>query len=252
MPRQKSAGPSDGLPHRVVLVAQKSAELDALKRQLEQRNCAVECAETLAEAQSVVARETPHIAFIECLQYPARVSEITGLFGAPSDRRPRLVGIGCDNCPSSDPRVCGLDAYLRLPSDDDDLEGVLALQAGDDGMLHGATNVHPIGCRELSAIDAIAHLPDDVQTAMLTAFVEYTAICFERIDTGLQTHDLGQVRRDVHAVKSGCLQLGFDTMVECCDELHRALEANDLCTARVCYLALLSAFNAVVGELPRN
>jgi len=98
----------------------------------------------------------------------------------------------------------------------------------------------------------MSQLPEDVQTAMLTAFVEYTASRFARIEAGLNERDFEQVVRDVHAVKSGCLQMGFSAMVECCEELRRAVDDNDIVAAQRCLRALAVALDDIVGALPRS
>ena len=107
-------------------------------------------------------------------------------------------------------------------------------------------------CRALSVSESVSQLPEDVQTAMLTAFVEHTSTLFHRIESGLNEYDFKQVARDLHAVKSGCLQMGFSSMVDCCEAMRHAIGANDVGTARLCFRALAAAVNDIAGELPRN
>ena len=236
--------------YRVVVLAQESSSVNALARQLEVLNCAVECTETLADAQSVVDREAPHFAFIECQRFPTRMREVTSLFrvsDSADSSGPWLIGVGCEDCAPGDPGACGLDDHLRLPTDLDKLEAVLGLRHAGASSAGG-----PGGCRGLSVSEKISQLPHDVQIAMLTAFVDYTSARLARIETGFKEYDLERVARDVHAVKSGCLQMGYTSMVECCEEMRRAIDANDVCTAEMCYRVLVAAFKVIAGEVPRN
>ncbi len=255
MPGRTIADSGGRRQYRVVVLAQESSSVKLFAHQLEALNCAVERAETLAEAQSVIAREAPHFAFIECLESPERTREIAGQFRDSESARascPRLVGMDCKHCAPHDPRACGLDDHLQLPTDMEDLMAVLDMRSAEAGDPAVGAAGHAAAYHEEPVSEAVSQLPEGVQTAMLTAFVEYTAIRFAGIEAGLEGHDLGQVVRDLHAVKSGCLQMGFTAMAECCEEMRRAIDAKDVGTAQLSYRKLTAAFNGISGGLPRN
>lgn len=242
--------------YRVLLLAQKSSDLSLLVGQLEGLvDCVVEQVESLADAQSALARETPDVVFIDCPGYRASLPEVTGLFRAADDSNspgaPRLVGIGGHSPVRDIPRACGLDACLPLPTGVDELKALFEAHSRGGGDLRSGENAGHAR-QGWSISEAVSQLPEDVRTAMLSAFVDYTSVRFDRIASGLEDFELRRVERDVHAVKSGCLQLGLTPMVGCCEELDRAIENNDVGTARSCFKMLRSTFDAIAAELPRH
>ena len=239
----------------VLVLAAKSAVRTVLSRQLELLNCAVECVETTAEAQLNVVKRSPHFLFIECARFPMHIREITDLFrtsGGDSWGRPLLIGLGCEDRPGRDRRACGLDEYLRLPPTLNAIEALLDLPSAkaEDALPVAAAASY--GCPGLDDCEALVWLPEDLQAAMLKAFVDDTVMRLERIEANLAAYDLKQASRDVHGVKSGCLQIGYTAMAECCDQLRRAIHASDMCAAQLCFRALGSAFHAIANRLPKS
>lgn len=239
----------------VLVLAAKSAMRTVLSRQLELLNCTVECVETMAEAQRYVVGRSPHFLMLECARFPMHVREITELFrssGGDGRGRPLLIGLGCEDRPARDRRACGLDEFLRLPPTLNAIEALLELPLPEAQAAARVAAVTTYGCPALDDCEALAALPEDLQAAMCKAFVDDTAVRLERIKANLAAYDLKQAARDVHAVKSGCLQIGYTAMAECCDQLRQALHASDVCGAQLCLRALLSAFHAFANRLPRS
>lgn len=238
-----------------VVLARNTALRNGMIAHLARLNCVAECAATLAEAQLLAGRHRPQFVFIECSQYPLRVREVAALIcesigdGHP---RPFLIGLGGEHCPTCKPGACGLDEFVRSPPTLMDVEALFELQLPNAGTMKNAESETAFGCQGLSILDPMAQLPKELQIAMLQAFVDDTATRLERIEASLKEYDFRQARRDVHAIKSGCLQIGFTTMAECCDQLREAIHANDCCGAQRCYRALVAAFHAVASHLPRS
>jgi HPt (histidine-containing phosphotransfer) domain-containing protein len=77
---------------------------------------------------------------------------------------------------------------------------------------------------------------------LFDVFVEDSYERLQRIEDRLEAGDTHGAWRQVHALKSGCMQIGASAMTRCGDILSAALAADSVDLARAALLRLWQAF----------
>ncbi|MDH3531376.1 MAG: response regulator [Gammaproteobacteria bacterium] len=71
-------------------------------------------------------------------------------------------------------------------------------------------------------LDRTSAVSDEVVDEFIDLFLDDTASRIEVLQTALQQKDLKTMRRECHALKGACLELGISGLGSCCDELRQA------------------------------
>jgi len=82
----------------------------------------------------------------------------------------------------------------------------------------------------------------DFASRLFDVFVEDSYERLQRIEDRIEAGDTHGAWRQVHALKSGCMQIGASAMTRCGDILSAALAADSLDLARAALLRLWQAF----------
>lgn len=98
------------------------------------------------------------------------------------------------------------------------------------------------GVRLMQGMTRVDGINPEFASRLFDVFVEDSYERLQRIEDRLEAGDTHGAWRQVHALKSGCMQIGAGAMTRCGDILSAALAADSVDLARAALLRLWQAF----------
>lgn len=240
-----------GIRTPILVIGKKDSERSQLVDVLSELGCEVIAAESVAEATSACRALDPGVVFVDCqMPHGSGTSIVDGLIAIGTvAATSQVVAYTSGSLVSCLDTPCTMSAVIRKPIT---REVILPLIEGSPGAdVPGARTASVCDTEDRTCgrcpngIAMQSLLRDfDKETArkLVQTFIDDCEVRLADIEKALQAVSWDKAMRQVHALKSGSLQIGAQAMVRSCDAMMSALRAENMALAEESFSALRLSF----------
>ncbi len=210
---------------------------DGLLELLESAGCAVTAVADAEQGAAEASRRHYDLVLVDCQMAGGGGHEVghelrRAMGSAPV---PIVIGMTVGSVEACRDWDCAVDEAVQKPLHLDALRAALrAARARASGSAdcrpcapRRAASGEPNRCPNALAADSLRDLDPATVARLVEVFERDAEERIEAIARDLASGDPEVLRREVHALKSGCLQIGANAMVRCCEALSAAIQERD-------------------------